>query len=392
MPRPGPRTAVAVFVTHGLLVASWTAHIPHVKAQLGLTDATLGLALLGAPAGSVLSMLASAWLLPRVGSRRMVRVSLVGYCLAGALVGVAGAPAALFGALAAWGAFQGMLDVSMNTQAIAVETALRRPVMSGLHGGWSLGSLAGAGIGAACVAAGISLSPQLLVLGLAALAVTGVPTGRLVADPPPRERPVGLEASRGRRDPAILVLGAIAFAGMLCEGAAADWSAVYLRDTVHTSAGVAGLGYAAFAVAMVTVRLLGNQLLSRVATTRLLPALAAIATVGFAAGLLVGGAAAVLLGFGCLGLGLAAVIPAVFGAAGRLPGVSTGVGVAAVSGCGWAGFVCGPPLIGQLAGAASLTVALGVLPVLTAAIAVVMASPRALGADARPLTGTGAAA
>ena len=117
------RTETAIFLVHGLLFASWAAHIPHVKARLDMSDGTLGLALLGTPVGSVLAMVFAARLLPRLGSRRMVQVSLAGYCLTGPLVGLAGSVPALVAALFVWGAFQGTLDVSMNTQAIAVESA-----------------------------------------------------------------------------------------------------------------------------------------------------------------------------------------------------------------------------------------------------------------------------
>ena len=129
---------MAVFFTQGLLFASWTAHIPQVKAHLDLTDGSLGLALLGAPLGAVSAMLVSAHLLPRFGSRRMVQTSLFGYCVSGPFVGVAGSLPALFAALYAWGAFQGAVDVSMNTQAISVEQARGSPLMSGLHGCWSI--------------------------------------------------------------------------------------------------------------------------------------------------------------------------------------------------------------------------------------------------------------
>ena len=265
-----PRIAVTtVFVVHGLLFASWTAHIPDVKAHLGLTDGTLGFALLGAPIGSVIAMIAASWLLPRVGSRRIVQVALVGYCAAGPLVGLTGSLPALFAALFVWGAFQGTLDVAMNTQAIAVERKERRVLMSGLHGSWSIGAFAGAGIGALAVAAGITLSVQLLVLGTIALLAAGLLTARML---PP----------------------------------------------------------------------------------------------------------AALLGFGCLGIGLACVVPTVFSAAGRIPGLAPGTAVATASACGWAGFVCGPPVIGQLAAWASLPVALSLLPLLTVFLVAAILSSRAL--------------
>jgi MFS family permease len=382
---------VAAFVSHGLLFASWSAHIPQVKHHIGLTDGTLGLALLGAPVGSVAAMLVVARVLPVLGSKRMVRISLLGYSLAGPLVGLAGSLPALFAALFAWGAFQGTLDVSMNTQAVTVEHAAGRPLMSGFHACWSIGAFAGAGIGALGVAAGLSLTRQLLVLAVPVLLVAGWLTTRMLEDPAAsahshqetgRSRSSGNGHSAGRvpirLSRPVLILGAIAFASMLCEGASADWASVYLRGSIHVGAAAAGLGYTVFALAMVIVRLSGNRLLRKFRRERLLPALAAVAAAGFTAGLLAGRSAAVIAGFGCLGIGLALVIPTVNSAAGRLPGVSSGTAIAMVSAWGWAGFVFGPPIIGQLASATSLTAALGVLPVLAACIVAGTARAHAL--------------
>jgi MFS family permease len=379
----------AVFVVHGLLFASWTAHIPEVKTHLGLTDGTLGFALLGAPVGSVLAMVAASWLLPRVGSRRVVQVALVGYCATGPLVGLTGSLPALFAALFAWGAFQGTLDVAMNTQGIAVERSGRRVLMSGLHGSWSIGAFAGAGIGALAVAAGITLSLQLLVLGTIALLVAGLLSTRML--PVAAEHPASANANDSAGHPdagprirvsrwsgGMVLLGAIAFASMPCEGAIADWGAVYLSGPLHARGVVPGLGYTAFSLAMVTVRLSGNRLLTRFRAERLLPALAAVATLGFAGALVIASPAAALVGFCCLGVGLASVVPAVFSAAGRIPGLPAGTAVATASACGWAGFVCGPPVIGRLASWASLPVALGLLPLLTAFVVIGTLSSRAL--------------
>lgn len=378
-----PRIAVtAVFVAHGLLFASWTAHIPHTMRHLGLTDGTLGIALLGAPVGSVAAMLLASYLIPKLGSRRVVQLALVGYCGTGPLVGLTGSLAALFGALFIWGAFQGTLDVAMNTQAIAVERAGRRVLMSGLHGSWSIGSFAGAGIGALAVGAGLGLTPQLLILGTIALLGAGLLTSRMLPDaiehPGADERPKTDTLSASRWSGGMILLGAIAFAGMLCEGASADWASVYLSGPLHATGAVPGLGYAAFALAMVTVRLSGNRLLRRFGPSRLLPVLAAAATAGFAAGLAIGRPAAAIAGFVFLGIGLASVIPAVFSAAGRIAGLHPGTAVATVSACGWTGFVCGPPLIGHLASLASLSLALGLLPFLTAFVAVGTLLSRAL--------------
>jgi hypothetical protein len=314
-----------VFLAHGLLFASWTAHIPLVKARLGLSDGTLGLALLGAPVGSVSATVAAGFLLPRLGSRRVIRICLVGYCLLGIALGQARSLPALFCALLGWGLFQGLLDVSMNTQAITVERRQGRPLMSGLHGCWSIGSFVGAGAGTLGVALGLSLSTQMAVLGLPTLGVTWLLATRMLsdsaplpavapagADGPGADGPAPLAPAARRLSRVVLLLGVIAFASMLCEGATADWGSVYLHGSLHTSTTVAGLGYATFSFAMVTVRLSGNRLLSRFSPRRILPVLAAVATVGFAAGLAGHDTASSLIGFATLGLGLGSIVPAVF--------------------------------------------------------------------------------
>lgn len=377
--RRRPQAAVTlVFVAHGLLFASWTAHISHIKSALGLTDGTLGFALLGPPVGSVCAMVAAAYLLPRWGSRRIVRIALVGYCAAGPFVGLSGNLPALMGALFMWGAFQGSLDVAMNTQAIAVERASGRSLMSGLHGSWSIGSFAGAGIGALAVGAGLTLTPQLLVLGTLALLAAGLLTTRMLPDADKSRDADEPQASASRWSGGMVLLGAIAFASMLCEGAAADWASVYLSGPLHTRGAIPGLGYATFGLAMLTVRLSGNRLLTRYRPDRLLPTLATVATVGFGLALLVAQPVAALVGFACLGIGLASVVPAVFSAAGRIPGLHPGTAVATASACGWAGFVCGPALIGHLASLTSLPAALALLPVLAGFIVIGTATAPAL--------------
>ncbi|MGH3744232.1 MAG: MFS transporter [Mycobacteriales bacterium] len=366
-----PRRAVAVvFVLHGLLFASWTAHIPAVKGHLHLTDGSLGLALLGAPVGSALLTAVAGWLLPRYGSRALVRVALAGYCTTGPLVGLAGSLPELFAALFGWGAFQGLLDVAMNTQGIAVERHQGRRLMSGLHGGWSTGAFLGAGAGSAGVAVGLSLAWQLVLLGALGAAIGLAPTRAMLDDEVDEQHEVPV---RQRFSSLVLVLGATAFASMLCEGASADWAAVYLHDHLGTAASTAGLAYTTFALAMVVVRLGGNRLADRVTERRLVPGLALLATVGFGVALAVDQPAAAFAGYACLGAGLGSVVPSVFSAAGRLPGLHPGSSVAAVAAFGWLGFVVGPPLIGWLAGAGSLRGALVLLPVLTGAIALTTA-------------------
>jgi MFS family permease len=370
---------VGAFFVHGLLFASWTAHIPLIKAALHIGNGTLGLALLGAPVGSVTAIWITAYLVPRLGSRRVVQVSVLGYAASGALVGLVGSVPQLFLALLLWGAFMGMLDISMNAQGIAVEHARGRPLLNGMHACWSLGAFAGAGAGALGVAIGLGLTPQLLILGIPTALVTVVLCVRMLADsaadnaaqdgagkadadapPPAKTRTLSVT---------VLLLGAVAFASMLCEGAAADWSSVYLRESAAGSAAIAGLGYTVFALAMVFVRMSGDRLLARFGAWRVIPLLAVVAAVALTVALIVGAVATGLVAFFLLGLGVGAVVPTTFSAAGRIRGLHPGRSIAAVSGLGWAGFVLGPPVIGQLAAVTSLPLALGLVPLLCAFIA-----------------------
>ncbi len=366
------RATVAVAVTffvHGMLFASWTAHIPHVKAHLAINDGALGLALLATPIGSSAAMWVAAYLLPRVGSAPVLRVALVGYCAAGPFVGFAGSMPAFAVALFFWGAFMGALDTSMNTQALTVEVVRRRPLMNGMHAAWGVGAFAGGGIGSLGVALDLSLGRQLLILGGTVVLVVGWLSLSLLPDPARDTSPRTGRGLRGIPAPLVL-LGVVAFASMLCEGAAADWSGVYLHDSLGGARAVSGIGFTGFALAMVLVRFFGNRLLARHPADVLLPVLAGVTCVGFSIALVVDSVPAGIVGFFLLGLGVGTVVPTAFSAAGRLPGVHPGVGVATVSGLGTAGFVLGPPVIGQVANATSLPVALGLVPVLLALITV----------------------
>jgi len=373
---------IAVFFVHGFLFASWTAHIPGVQQNLGLSNGRLGLALLGAPIGSVLALVLAGRLLPRVGSPLLVRIALVGYCVSGPFVGLTGSLDTFFVAFLLWGFFQGMLDVSMNTQAITVERFSGRVLMPGFHGSWSTGALFGAVTGAVAVWLGLSLSVQLLVLAIPCLLIVGWLTTRMLpdgrVDNASESEELTPDPGGGLLQGAVLVLGAIAFADMLCEGAAADWAAVYLHNSLHSAALVAGLAFAAYALAMLAIRLSGNRLFTRFTTDRLLPLLAAIASLGFTIGLVIDDPLSVVIGFALLGVGVGGVVPMILSAAGAIGNVDTGKAVAAVAGCGWAGYVVGPVVIGAIASTTTLRTALFIIPALMAIVAVATKTARAL--------------
>lgn len=365
----------AAFVAHAVVFSSWAAHIPHVKAALGLSDGALGTALFGAPLGSVAATLFSHWALPRWGSRRLVPVLVAGYAIAPLSVGLARSGLGLFGSLMLWGWFQGALDVAMNTQAGTLERLAQAPMMARFHGMWSLGALLGAVIGAGCVSVGVGLEPQLLVLGAAVLVVVGPLTLRLIAD----ETVAVAADERGRTwTPTVVILAAVAFASFLCEGAATDWSANYLHDVVGAGAGLSALSYAAYTLAMVLIRFGAMRLHARLSARRLLPALALLAAVGMSVTIAAGDPLVSVIGFASLGAGVALLVPTAFSAA--YSAGSGGSAIALVAATGWVGYLLGPPLIGHLAQWAGLSVALVTIPVVISVAALAIAATPAFDA------------
>lgn len=351
-----------------MLAASWVAYIPLVKAKLDLSDAALGSALFGTPFGSVAAMIVCRWALPRWGSRRCVPVTLAGYAVAGTTIGLTVSGPALFWALAVWGAFQGALDVAMNTQAATVERLVATPIMARFHGMWSVGGLLGAGIGAACVSLGVGLTPLLVAVAVAVLVVVAPFIRYLVAD---RADPGTAEAHTAPRSgwsSAVAVVAAVAFASFLTEGAAADWSATYARNVVGTGVGTAALSYAGYSLLMVVTRLGAARLQVRFAARRLLPALAVLAAIAMSATLVMADPVVTVIGFACLGAGVALLVPTAFSA-----GYSAGNGgsaIAVVAASGWLGYLLGPPLIGHLAQWFGLSAALVTIPVMVTVAAV----------------------
>lgn len=359
----------AVFIAHGVVFSSWAAHIPHVKAGLGLSDAALGTALFGAPLGSVVATALSHWALPRWGSHRLIPVTVAGYAAAGMTVGLARSGASLFAALALWGLFQGALDVAMNTQAGTVERLARAPIMARFHGMWSVGALAGAVIGAVCVSAGVGLTVQLTALGLVVLVAVEPLTRRLIPDAADTAVPSGhAEGERAWMTPTVAILAAVSFASFLCEGAATDWSANYLRNVVGASPSVAAVSYAGYTLTMVITRFGAPRLHARVPSRRLLPTLALVAVVGTSATLATANAWIGVLGFAALGAGVALLVPTAFSAAYGASGAGSAIAIVAAT--GWVGYLLGPPLIGHVSGRVGLSAALLTIPVMMAIVGI----------------------
>ncbi|MGH8794348.1 MAG: MFS transporter, partial [Stackebrandtia sp.] len=316
----------ACFLTHGLVFSSWLPHIPLIKDDLGLSEGGLGLVLLAPPAGALTALSLTGAACARWGSAAVTRATLAAYCIVTVGIGL-GVDSAwtLVAALALAGATVGSFDVSMNAQGAAVERAIGKPIMGSFHAAWALAAAAGAGLGGLAAQLGVALWLQLLVLSVAAYAATRKTTGDFVddvsrrrsngsgvddasrrrsnelgvddvsrrrsdgsgvADSPAAE---GVPSRKWRLEPGLVLLAATAFAALLAEGAAADWSAVFLSQSLSATPLVAACGYGAFAFFMFVGRLAGDQLVGRFGRRRSVAAAASVGGAGMAAGLALAG-------------------------------------------------------------------------------------------------------
>jgi MFS family permease len=352
-----------VFFTLGLAGGTWAARIPAIKGNLHLSAGALGLALLGPAVGSVLAMPATGALLATVAPRRVVPVGLLAMVALLPVTTLAGATWQLFAVLAGWGAGIGVLDVGMNTEAAAAQDRLGRRTMSYFHAAYSVGGLVGAGLGAIAASSGVSAGANFALVSVVALGL-GIPSVSTFAAHPMSSRG-GLRASR-RRWPqwswTLVFLATIAFGSFLAEGAASDWSAVYLHNSLGASPALAAVGYTMFSCAMTAGRLAGDRLADRVGPVRLVRVSTGVAAVSFGAALLAGTRWLGLAGFALLGLGLSSVVPLVFTAASGLG--QPGPNLAMVTSCGYVGMLTGPALIGGLAEVIGLPAALATLVLL----------------------------
>lgn len=362
-----PRTVTAawwatltLFLAHGLIVSTWVSRIPAVQTSLGLNNGILGLTLLGSAVGAVATIPMAGWLVTRYGSRRISAASGVAFCIAVLLPALAVNAASLAAALLVYGGVAATMDVSMNAHGVEVEKAMGGPTMSRFHALFSLGGMAGAGIGGMAAAHGIRplahFAMASLVCGTAVLLVRP-----LLFAAATTSRSAAHRLPFNKIPKALLAISAIGFCILLCEGAMADWTAVYFKQILKTGSGTAAAGYAVFSAAMAVFRLLGDVITARLGPLRTVRTGSLVAACGLLSALCMTSPALALPGFAATGAGFSVIIPLVFGSGGRVENVNPGAGIATVTGLGYIGFLVGPPLIGFISQLSNLRYALGVV-------------------------------
>lgn len=362
------RARVAVSIVFFILGAStgiWAVHIPIVQARLGIDPGILGLALLVLAVGAISGMLASGWILARHGSRPPTAILALLLPIAGAVPLVSGTTPFLFVSVLAFGLALGGLDVAMNTQASEVEAARGRPSMSAFHAFYSLGGLAGAAVGAGVIAAGWGDGTGGVGAAVCLLAAAVPAASNLW----PSERPVDVGPGFTLPNRAALGLGAIVFLCFATEGAVVDWSALYLTRVKLSTATLAAAGFGAFSVAMTVVRLIGDGVVARVGEVPTVFLGGTLVALGIAVAVVAPWPLVAALGFGLVGVGAANIVPVVFSAASRIPGMPPSLGIAAVVTLAYTGFLVSPPILGFVASAWGLTASLVLVGLMGVAMA-----------------------
>ncbi len=362
--RAATRATRIVFLVAGIAMAAWAPLVPLAKARTGLDDATLGLVLLCFGGGSLVAMPAAGLSAARFGVRAVIVAAVATIAVALPLLAWVSHPVVLAVVLFTFGAGLGTLDVAMNLQAIAVERARGRAMMSGFHGMFSVGGIVGASGVALALSAGVDVVVTIVVfVALLALAVgstaRGLTTGATRAEKTSFVFPHGI----------VLVIGLLAAAAFLTEGAVLDWSAIFMTSIRDVPVARASAGYIAFSITMTAGRFAGDRIVQRFGARPVLIAGALCSAAGLAIVAAVPSWIAGVVGFALVGIGNANIVPVLFTAAGRQTVMPESLAVPAMTTMGYAGLLAGPALIGFVAHATGLAFAFALLAFMMLAVA-----------------------
>jgi MFS family permease len=362
----------AVFFILGCGTGLWAVHIPVVAARLQIPHSTVGLALFAMAAGAVGTMPLTGWALGRLGSRRPTALLAFAFAVLTPIPIAAPSLWFLFVSAFLFGASMGGLDVAMNVQASEVEKAREKPTMSSFHGFYSVGTLAGSALGGLIIAAGLGNGTGATIAAAALLLIAIWASMNLWN--------AGRPAPGGPRfvlpPVAILGLGFLAFLTFAAEGGVTDWSALYLSTVKQSSTALAASGVVVFSIAMVVCRLTGDAIVARFGGRNTVLGGGILIAIGMALAVASPWPLLAAIGFGIVGVGAANVVPVAISASSRVAGVPPGIGVAATTSMGYAGFLVIPPILGFVATAWGLSASLLLVALMGLVIAALSRSVR----------------
>jgi len=359
-PSAARRSTFAIFALNGFLLGMWVVHIPEIRDRTGASTAVLGYLLLLLGGAALLGMQVAGRLIDRFGSRVVAVVAGLGLsvCLVGP--GLATSTPALAVALGLLGVFNGVIDVAQNAQAVEVERAYGRPIISGFHAFFSFGGFVASLVGGALIALESDLRLTLAGAGVLGVLVTLAARPALLLPSPGTTRESGTPRVRAPWTLRVVVLSLLAFVLLLSEGVAYDWSTVHLHDSLDASKSVAAWAFGAFSITMTVVRLVADRIVARIGPAAYVQWAALVGAFGLLGAALAPNAGLAIVAWAVFGVGLAGCVPQFFSAAGNIDPAAAGTYLARVTGTGYLGLLAGPAIIGILTNWVSLTTAFAV--------------------------------
>lgn len=358
------RIAVKIaFFVNGFVFANWVSRLPRIQELYDADNGTIGLVLLSSSIGAVGAMPFTGWAIIKNGSRRITIYAALSYCAIVPIIPFLPNIIALIGLFFLMGISTGMLDVAMNAQAVMVEQFYKKPIMTSFHALFSIGMMLGAWCGSLFIDLDYDLGPHLIIVSSGSLIAVLWANRNLIQDKPdPFTRHDGPLFRLPNQ--ALISIGIITFCGMLAEGAMSDWSVNYMQNIAKASKILAPIGLSAFATAMTIGRIFGDRIRALLGDKKMIALGGLIAVIGLSWALVIPHPFVSIAGFFLVGLGLSSVVPIAYSIAGNTKDLPPGVGLAMVTTVGYSGFLFGPPIIGFIADASTLRVALGIVALL----------------------------
>lgn len=353
-PLGSSRVSISLFFFfYGALFATWASRIPNIQQSLALSETGLGAVLLLMPVGSFIALPFSGYITSKVGSRKVVILS--SFLYSGLLAGIGFSQTVwqLSICLFLFGALGNILNISVNTQAITLESLYKRTIISSFHGMWSVAGLFAAFMGTYFIGKGFPVQYHFLLVAVVAGLSFLLCASYLLHEKgtPQEKRPLFTKP-----DKAFWGLGAIAFCSMICQGAMFDWSGVYFKKVVTIRPELIGVGYTAFMISMTTIRFITDWLTHRVGFKLIIAACGVLTTAGLLLAVGFPYFIPATIGLLLVGIGVSPTVPLVFSAAAKSKVLPPPVAIAAVSSIGMIGLLIGPPIIGFIAGVSSLKI------------------------------------
>jgi MFS family permease len=354
-----------LFLLCGLNFATWATRIPDFKQLLNLSDAELGTVLMGLPIGSLVSLPLAGWLISKYNSRIICLMAVCMYIVVIPIIGFSGSAINLFGALFLFGISGDILNIAMNTQVVSLEKKISKNIMSSFHAIFSIGLMLGALLGSLTISMNLGFKAHFAGIALLNLAV--IPTFYYYLLPDERFDPTVNEEKKSsifNLDSYLITLAVIAFCGMLCEGAMADWITLYFKENVKNNQYPNTIGFTSFAGSMVIGRLLGDILSNKFSVKHILITNCLLISTGILITLYYPIEHIKIVGCFVTGIGISTIVPLIYSRAGTQTKIQPSIAIAGVSTIAYIGFLLGPVIIGYIAELFSLQIALLLLIIL----------------------------